>query len=416
MNAPVRFGRLTRSGRALVTVTLRGGVMLGVAVLALVVAYLADWPELLIVACFSGIPPIIALILVAILRPRLTVARAVSPSTLGAGTSGTVTLRVRNDAPVKTLPARWSDLLPWGETTTPGQELPPLPPHNTQTVSYSFVPPVRGIRELGPLLTEVFDPFGLARAQFAIGERSRIVVAPPSISLAPSAVEIASDRGSARLFDHRALAGEHDIMTRDYRPGDALRRVHWKASAHYGDLMVREDEKHSNARALILLDTRRRSYRDTSRVISNDRSESENFEWALSMANSLRDHWVASGLRVRVAETAVAQLADATNGDDFVESLARVRLSYQDPSAIRLTDEHRGPHGSIVAILDAPDPETIAALIAQRGSFTIAAAFLLNPTNTDLASRLEHAGWSVHRVSNAETVSQAWHALGVSDE
>ena len=416
MNTPVRFGRLTRSGRALVTVTLRGGVMLGVGILALVVAYMADWPELLIVACFSGIPPIIALILVAILRPRLTVARAVSPSTLSAGSGGTATLQLRNNAPVTTLPTRWGDLLPWGVTASNGQELPPIGPRLTQKVSYSFMPPVRGIRELGPLLTEVLDPFGLARAQFSIGEGSRIVVAPPSIPLAASALEIASDRGSARLFDHRALAGEHDIMTRDYRPGDALRRVHWKASAHYGDLMVREDEKHSNAQAVILVDTRRRSYRDTSRVVRADLPESENFEWALSMVNSLRDHWVASGLRVRVAETAVAQLADATNQDDFVESLARVRLSYQDPSAIRLAGERHEPHGSIVAILDTPDAETIAALIEQRESFTTAAAFLLNPTNNDLASRLEHAGWSVRRVSDGETVPQAWHALGVPDE
>jgi uncharacterized protein (DUF58 family) len=43
---------------------------------------------------------------------------------------------------------------------------------------------------------------------------------------------------------------------REYHPGDSLRRVHWRASAHRGELHVRELERERFAPTLILLDSR----------------------------------------------------------------------------------------------------------------------------------------------------------------
>lgn len=412
MDAQARFGRPAQRRGRVATLTLRGGTVLAVGALALVVAYIAGWPELLILAAFSGIPPLLAILFVLRMRPRLSVARFTTPAIVTAGNTGSARLRLGNLAGAKTSLAYWRDELPWSPGTTRRQELLSLPAGASLALQYAFTPPRRGIAELGPLVVEVADPFGLARGEFPVGDRHRVVVAPETVELDQGSVDIASDSGSARLFQHRALAGEHDIMTRDYRPGDALRRVHWKASAHHGDLMVREDEKRSHAEALLLVDTRRGSYRDVTRAASPDRPESEHFEWALRMIASLRDHLVRNGLRVQVAETAVAQLADADHIDDFVESLARVRLSYQDGPALRLAEPRADSRGSLFAVLAAPDGETVAALVEQRGSFDLAVAFLLGDTGHALAERLERAGWTVHRVDGAETVAEAWHALG----
>lgn len=415
MDAAGRFGRPAQRRGRVVALTLRGGTVLAVGVLALVVAYIAGWPELLILACFCGIAPLLALLFVFRMRPRLSVARFTTPAIVTAGTTGSARLRLGNLAGAKTSLAQWSDELPWSPGSTRRQELPSLDAGAGLDLQYGFTPPRRGVAELGPLVVEVADPFGLARGQFPVGDRHRVVVAPETVELDQSAVDIASDSGSARLFQHRALAGEHDIMTRDYRPGDALRRVHWKASAHHGDLMVREDEKRSHAEALLLVDTRRGSYRDVARAASPDLPESEHFEWALRMIASLRDHLVRSGLRVRVAETALAQLADADHVDDFVESLARVRLSYQDGPTLRLAEPRAESLGSLFAVLDAPDGETIAALVEQRGSFDLAVAFLLGDVGDALAAALERAGWTVHRVGPNETVADAWRALGAGN-
>lgn len=416
MHAPSRFGRPVQRRGRVVTLTLRGGAVLAVGVLAFVVAYIAAWPELLILACFCGIPPFLALIFVLRMRPRLSVARFTTPAIVTAGNTGSARLRLGNLGGARTGLLRWRDELPWSPGATRRQELPPIAAGDTLTLQYAFTPPRRGIGELGPLVIEVADPFGLARGEFPMGDRHRVVVAPETVELDQGAVDIASDSGSARLFQHRALAGEHDIMTRDYRPGDALRRVHWKASAHHGDLMVREDEKRSHAEALLLVDTRRGSYRDVARAASTERPESERFEWALRMIASLRDHLVRAGLRVQVAETAVNQLADADHVDDFVESLARVRLSYQDGPALRLAEPRAESLGSVFAVLDAPDGETVASLLEQRGSFDLAVAFLLGGGGETLAERLTTAGWMVHRVTAGETVAEAWRALGTGGD
>jgi uncharacterized protein (DUF58 family) len=399
-----------RRGRN-VTLTLRGGALIGAAVVAFSAAYIAGWPELLILASFCGIPPLLALALVARSRPRLSVARFSSPAIVSAGSTGSAQLRLVNTASVKSVAGHWTDTLPWSPGQTRSQGLPAIAAGAHFSLQYAFVPPRRGIAELGPLVIRVVDPFGLARGDFPVGDRQRVTVAPETVDLDQGAVDIASDSGSARLFQHRALAGEHDIMTRDYRPGDALRRVHWKASAHHGDLMVREDEKRSHAEAVLVVDTRRGNWRDVSRTQSTDRPESDRFEWALSMIASLRDHLIRNGLRVSVVETAVSQLADASHTDDFVESLARIRLSYQEGPALRLSSQGPNSSGSVFAVMDSADNEIVDALIEQRGSFDVAVAFLLGPASKSLDEKLEGAGWRVHRIAPDESVLAAWRSL-----
>jgi uncharacterized protein (DUF58 family) len=407
MNDAVRQRRGTS-----VSLTLRGSALIGAALLAFSSAYIASWPELLVLACFCGIPPLLALAIVVRGRPRLTIARFSSPPIVSAGATGSARLRLGNIGAARTAAAHWTDSIPWSPGTTRRQVLPVIAAGNSITLQYAFVPPRRGIVELGPLLIEVVDMFGLARGVFPVGDRQRVTVAPEVVELDQGAVDIASDSGSARLFQHRALAGEHDVMTRDYRPGDALRRVHWKASAHHGELMVREDEKRSHAEALLLVDTRRSNWRDVSRTQSVDAPDSERFEWALSLIASLRDHLIRNGLRVSVIETAVNQLADAAHADDFVESLARVRLSYQDGPTLRLSAPKSDSSGTVFAVVDAADGEIIDALIDQRGAFDLAVAFLLGPPSGDREERLARAGWIVHRVGAAESVLEAWRALG----
>ena len=45
-----------------------------------------------------------------------------------------------------------------------------------------------------------------------------------------------------------ALAGEDDVIPRGYRHGDDLRRVHWRSTARYGELIVRREEQLHRAR------------------------------------------------------------------------------------------------------------------------------------------------------------------------
>ena len=70
--------------------------------------------------------------------------------------------------------------------------------------------------------------------------------------------------------------------------GDELRRVHWRSTARYGELMVRREEQRWRNRALLLLDTRRISHYGTGMASS--------FEFAVSAAASVGVHVAREGL------------------------------------------------------------------------------------------------------------------------
>lgn len=396
----------------------RGGLVLGVGVLTLAVAYMSDWPELLILSMFCGALVCFSFLFVFVRKPRLSITRFYSPGIVGVQTTGVMNLRLTNRDSKPLNGASWFDYLPWGAGSTAPRVLASIGLRETETLQYSFIPPRRGVVNLGPLVIKIDDPFKLVKGEFALGEQNQVIVAPRVFDLDQSELDVAADTGSARLFQHRSLAGEHDIMTRDYRPGDAMRKVHWKATAHHGELMVREEDKRSHAEAVIILDTRRNSYTDVLRTSSSDKPESERFEWALEFVASIRGHLVSKGQRVNVVETAIPQLADASHVEEFIGSLARIKLSYQNGNKPIFVESDSRGNGSIFAVLDDPDEETIEAMTEQVGLFHLAQAFLLSPSaerssTKALESRLKTAGWQVCVVTDGVNVPSAWHAAGM---
>ncbi len=89
-----------------------------------------------------------------------------------------------------------------------------------------------------------------------------------------------------------ALAGEDDVIPRGYRHGDDLRRVHWRSTARYGELMVRREEQPQRAGCTVLLDTRRAAYQGA--------GPDSAFEWAVSGAASALVHMLERGYSVRL--------------------------------------------------------------------------------------------------------------------
>ena len=85
--------------------------------------------------------------------------------------------------------------------------------------------------------------------------------------MTPAAIELpetglAGARGHDGVTPTRARANpsDDDVMTREYRHGDPLRRVHWAATARHGSLMVRQEESVTTPEATIILDQRLSAY------------------------------------------------------------------------------------------------------------------------------------------------------------
>ena len=79
---------------------------------------------------------------------------------------------------------------------------------------------------------------------------------------------------------------------REYRRGDDLRRVHWRSSAHAGELMVRREEQPWQSRATLYVDNRRSAHRGTGPASS--------LEHAVGIAASVAVHLVQRGFSVRL--------------------------------------------------------------------------------------------------------------------
>ena len=126
----------------------------------------------------------------------------------------------------------------------------------------------RGYFQLGPLLLETGDVFGLHRRFQVTGEPHFALVLPKVLPL--QGYKLASRRPLGeirvmhRLFeDPTRLAG-----VRPYQQGDSLNRIHWRATARTGELHSRIFETSRIAGATFLLDFHTQSFQGATGAVS----------------------------------------------------------------------------------------------------------------------------------------------------
>jgi uncharacterized protein (DUF58 family) len=88
-------------------------------------------------------------------------------------------------------------------------------------------------------VVESSDPLGLFRSRRPSPDAEIALVLPrfASLSRRPEVREL-----EASVAAPRAGSGTELFGVREYRPGDPLRRIHWRSSARHGELVVREYE------------------------------------------------------------------------------------------------------------------------------------------------------------------------------
>ncbi len=116
-----------------------------------------------------------------------------------------------------------------------------------------------------------------------------------------------------------AAAGDDDVIPRAYRDGDELRRVHWRSTARYGELMVRREEQRWQDRAVVILDSRRSAHVGT--------GPSSSFEFAVSAAASIGVHLARSGLDGHLLTDAGPLAGSAMFEDVLLDALSVVSTS-----------------------------------------------------------------------------------------
>lgn len=135
-----------------------------------------------------------------------------------------------------------------------------LPAGETHHLLYQMKCQRRGYFQLGPLVFETGDMFGLNRQFRVLSEPNYLLVYPKTIPLA--SYDIASRRPIGEVvMTHRLFEDPTRIAgVRDYQQGDPMRRIHWKATARSGQLQSKIYEPSSLAGATVMIDFHTNAY------------------------------------------------------------------------------------------------------------------------------------------------------------
>jgi uncharacterized protein (DUF58 family) len=193
-------------------------------------------------------------------------------------------------------------------------QLAMLPGHGRKTIFYQLECNQRGYYQVGPLVLETGDLFGLHR-------RYRLLTAPHFVLVYPEVVtlegfDVASRRPIGEvLLTHRLYEDPTRIAgVRAYEAGDPLNRVHWRATARTGQLHSKVYEPSTVVGATVVLDFHRDSYQA--------KYEPYRSELAVTTAASLANAVYEMGHQVGLV----------SNGRDVVDRIRREGWDHQPGS------------------------------------------------------------------------------------
>ena len=296
------------------------------------------------------------------------------------------------------------------------------------------------------------DPFGLVERSAVGADSAPLLVVPrvrPLGEGGPASGQGGGGEGSRRTI---AVHGEDDVSTREYREGDDLRKVHWRATARTGELMVRLEERPWRAQATLLLDTRARAHlvaphvRATGRLEAvpapDDAPPADSLEWVVEAAASIGTDLARRGAALRAVTDAGELLPSSGRGrlsaDDLLDRLAGVGPSRV--SGLRLGVEQlcrAAGEGPVICLLGAVGPDDVVDLIRSRSgpitdlavltdieswvdpaagrgrrALSAAARGALATQREDAATLLRAAGLAGGRRPRRPSVAEVWADLG----
>ncbi len=119
----------------------------------------------------------------------------------------------------------------------------------------SFVCKYRGEYEVGIKEVVITDFFRLFCFKSAVKETKKVIVAPKLIKI----FELNSISDISTMIQRETVTGdaEPDTVTREYMPGDALKQIHWKATARNRKLMSRGLRGEEKSGMALFYDTHR---------------------------------------------------------------------------------------------------------------------------------------------------------------
>ncbi len=237
----------------------------------------------------------------------------------------------------------------------------------------------RGLFDWGPVRVVSTDPFGLFKRVRLFGGEQQILVYPPVQELPHFQAPPANLPGEGRFRRRTHYVTPNASGVREWAPGDAFNRIHWRSTARTGELMVKTFELDPASDIWVILDMERRVHAG-----SGDESTEE---YGVRAGASLARHYLVQNRSVGfMAFDHDLRLMEPERGQQqmtrILESLATVSASGDAPLGNLLLEEQRrfGRHTSLIVVTSSTDDQWLTALqsLVQRG--VRAAVVLVDPS------------------------------------
>jgi uncharacterized protein (DUF58 family) len=162
--------------------------------------------------------------------------------------------------------------------------IPPVRKRETVVVDCFIVPRIRGIFKIKRMKLVGGDPAGIFSRVKTFKIDAEIKIYPQTVRL--DSLRLQSRNRIKSSTNGRAIGisgdGQDIFGVREYRHGDPVRMIHWKASARQDRLVVKEFESMRLDRVTILLDT-------YSKTVGDDEFDT-NFEFLVKTTASIMRH------------------------------------------------------------------------------------------------------------------------------
>lgn len=407
--------------------TFRGRVFLAVGLFVVALAALLGQRDVVWLGLLLLLMPITASLLVARTRLRLSCERSVEPTRVAIGEILTGHLVLQKTGPVPYGILRFEDYVPRHLGTRPRFTVQTVASHWRREFTYPMSGDTRGRYTTGPLMVRSSDPFGLAQLDRQFHATSEVMVTPQIVPLD----EMSNAAGGGSTGESRpqrlGIVGHDDVLVREYRQGDDVRRVHWRSTARRGELMVRREEQAFDPSVTVMLDSRA--------SVHGGRGRSSSFEWAVSAAASLSMHFLTDGFDLNLLETRgpLALVGDGsshqvTTRHNVVHKLTDITTT-SEATLQPMIDAAMASSGSqlVVAVLGRLTRVEVDQLERTRHNRAGGLALVLDADS--FASRSERAGaaerteheqslqllrehrWRVVAADSEVSVQQAWADL-----
>lgn len=431
--------------------TPRGGALVVAGAVVLLLAWFLGRRELVNISIFLLAVPLLSAAVLAWGKTRVKVRRSFGPDPVTTGGSTTVTLSLGHASP---LPAGTvlNDELPKDFGKTPSFSSDDPGPGDAMAgkrtaYRYRLRPTHRGVYAIGPLRVQLSDPFGLAMRPIAVDRPTPLTVVPAVLPLPITGVVGSTGTRGTATSHHQATPENDDVMTREYREGDSLRRVHWPATARHNTLMVRQEQFQRTPRATLVVDARPQPYQgsyvgsDAPTPIPNflqaPGTTTPCFDWNIQAVISVGAHLAEQGYDLEILDETGSPLTGAAPGssgpgpglfsgphaaEDLQLSLASVGLKpaprRQESAADPLGFFPRGGQGPLLLFTGAPTGDQAQSWVDRMGTHRKVMVFLVasRPTATAAGTRVfRAAGWTAVPVDAKTELAQAWLELSAQE-